>query len=949
MAKRAEAKYVVRAVDKTRAALRSIQRNFRNTGRDMQRMGQQISMGLTLPIAAFGVAMVKSAGNFEQSMNKVQALTSASGDQFAKLQKQAKDLGRTTQFSASEAADAMGFLAQAGFEANEVLGAMPSTLQLAAAAGIDLARAADITSNILTGYGKQVEDLAHVNDVLVKTFTSSNVNLEMLGETMKYVAPVASSVGLSFEEMAAATGLLGNAGIQASMAGTSLKKTISAMINPTDAIAKKMKDMGLNVMTASGDMKPLVTILKQLEDSGADTADLLEIVGERAGPALAALIQQGSGALATLTRELAASGGTAEKVAEVQMAGFNGAVRRLKSAFEGLQIAMASSGLLEWFTNFTQRIAAWVQRFSEASSHTHKLTIKIAALAAAIGPAIFVTGKLVALFAFLLTPLGLVVTLIGGMIFAWVKWRDQTTSIVKGVIDWVSGAFKKMTGWFGTTGKAILDNLIAPWRAWGKILGPIVSTVVAWIQEAFFELVGFVHRHIAEILSGSKKLLEILQNIPGHIGLSARSALMGLEQFGDEVQVKLENLTDPEKLKADMEKAFGAITGLVEVAKIQVESWINVAAADASDFLKVSLDKIITEFKKTKQLLENLGAPIPKKLTVGDVPDQVLKRIRNMAEKSIPYITRLRDALGSVMTGVPIQKHVEKFLQLALAYQKLGLSAEDAANRARGAMADLGDSTLQETTKIKQAAVSSAESFADYFVDAVKESKDALATLGDFAAHIFDQIARAAIRQRVIGPLLESLGLINKEKGGPVSSGSAYIVGEAGPELFLPKEAGQIIPAGHLQAMVQAAHASMAIQKAIGYAVKTSAQSLRELGQMTSTIFGQINRQARSGGVIGPVLKWWEKSERRATGGPVLGGQPYLVGEQGPELFVPASAGEVVPGGGALAGAGGMNISFNITANDARGFDDLLAKRRGMIVGMIQEAYNKRGRFGPLG
>ena len=135
-----------------------------------------------------------------------------------------------------------------------------------------------------------------------------------------------------------------------------------------------MKNMGISALTASGDMKPLTVILKQLEDAGADTADLLEIVGERAGPALAALIQQGSGALATLTRELETSGGTAEKVAEVQMAGFNGAVRRLKSAFEGLQIAMASSGLLEWFTNFTQRLAGWVQKFSEASKSPHRMT-----------------------------------------------------------------------------------------------------------------------------------------------------------------------------------------------------------------------------------------------------------------------------------------------------------------------------------------------------------------------------------------------------------------------------------------------------------------------------------------------------------------------------------------------------------------------------------------------
>ena len=138
-----------------------------------------------------GIASLKAFGDFEQGMNRVKAVTQQSGAAFEAMNSTALELGRTTQFSASQAADAMGFLAMAGFKANEIIAAMPSTLQLAAAGAMDLGRAADITSNILTGYGLAVSDLEHANDVLVTGMTNANVDLTMLGESFKMVGPIA--------------------------------------------------------------------------------------------------------------------------------------------------------------------------------------------------------------------------------------------------------------------------------------------------------------------------------------------------------------------------------------------------------------------------------------------------------------------------------------------------------------------------------------------------------------------------------------------------------------------------------------------------------------------------------------------------------------------------------------------------------------------------------------
>ena len=206
-------------VEKTK----SLSSGLNDLGNNLTSMGQGLTTSLTLPIVGAGAAILKVAGDFEYSMNRVGALTKATGEQFTQLEDLARELGATTQYSASEAADAMSFLAMAGFKTNDILDSLPGVLQLAAAGQVELAEAADISSNILSGFGMEAEEIARVNDVLAYTLSNQNVNLEQLAYTMKYVAPVAKSRGFSLEEMSAAAGILGGAGIQGEMAGTALR------------------------------------------------------------------------------------------------------------------------------------------------------------------------------------------------------------------------------------------------------------------------------------------------------------------------------------------------------------------------------------------------------------------------------------------------------------------------------------------------------------------------------------------------------------------------------------------------------------------------------------------------------------------------------------------------------------------------------------------------------
>lgn len=455
-----------RGLEQAQGRLNNIGKSMEDVGKRMQGVGKRMSTWVTAPIVGIGAASLKMAGDFEQAMNEVAALSGATGSELDQLRAKAREMGAATMFSASEAADAMGFLAMAGFDTNQVLEAIPGTLQLAASAQMDLGRAADIVSNILTGYNKTTEDLAHVNDVLVKAFTSANTNLEQLGEAMKYAGPVAASAGVQFEEAAAAISLMGNAGIQGSMAGTSLRGALSRILSPTDAAAGAMERAGLAFTDAQGRVLPLVDILEQLGPHAENTGLFMELFGQRAGPAMSALVSQGSDALRDLTAELEESGGTAKRIGDVQMQGFNGAMREMKSAIEGLMIAIAESGLIEFMADLVRHVTSFVRVMSETNPEILKWGTIIAGAAAAIGPLVLGLGTLVAGLGAVIPvvgslgvaitgliaatgPIGLFIAATGAIIAAWTIWGDDIREVIGGTVEWISETFTGL--WEGVT------------------------------------------------------------------------------------------------------------------------------------------------------------------------------------------------------------------------------------------------------------------------------------------------------------------------------------------------------------------------------------------------------------------------------------------------------------------------------------------------------------------
>lgn len=296
-------------------------------------------------LGASVIAPVRVAVNFEQSIARLGSITGADAASLQSLEKMARKLGETTTFTASQSADAMTYLGMAGFKTNQILAATPGMLRLAIAAGSDLATTADIASNILSGFSLAAEETGRVGDVLSATFTSSNTTLQMLGDTLKYAAPVASSVGTSLEELAAMAGLLGNVGIQGGMAGTVLRAALLRLSSPPREAADAIEQLGVSLVDAGGNLRSVPQLLQEIAaatDSmgSADRADLIQkLFGTEAAAGMAELLKQSaSGGLTDFVNKLQSSSGATGELARRMNDTTRGSLKRLGSALESLAI-----------------------------------------------------------------------------------------------------------------------------------------------------------------------------------------------------------------------------------------------------------------------------------------------------------------------------------------------------------------------------------------------------------------------------------------------------------------------------------------------------------------------------------------------------------------------------------------------------------------------------------
>jgi len=465
MAGKASAKYVITAENKTHKAFKSIKKSLKSVGGSAAALGKNITTKMLAPMGAFAGFSLKTAGDFEAAMNKVSAISGSTGETLKALENQAKELGRTTQFSASEAADAMGFLSMAGFDAQKTMAAMPGILDLAAASSTDLATTADIASNILSGLGMEASKTGQLADVMAKATASANLNVLELGEAMKMAAPMADAANLSLEGMTAIMGKMADAGIKGTMAGTAVKAGITKLLNPTKQVSGLLDGMGVSIKNTDGSMRNFIDILSSLEKAGAGASEFTRIFGERAGPALLASTKQGVGAIKELKAKLQDAGGTAKTMADTQMKGLNGSIKKLKSAFEGLQLAVANSGLLEWATKMTDKLTAFMAKISGTGGAMSGLGENIAAFAKVIQDKLAVAWKIIK-------------DIFGGF--------SQHLEPIKQAWGELTKAWDDlMASIFGAESAGQAESMKAFWSAVGQLLGVTIRVAVGAVTLAF--------------------------------------------------------------------------------------------------------------------------------------------------------------------------------------------------------------------------------------------------------------------------------------------------------------------------------------------------------------------------------------------------------------------------------------------------------------------------------
>ena len=454
-------------INRARVAQEKLNKAFAKQSRAKSAMGSRA--GKTVKAGLATGAMVGAAAlpvanslDFSEGMAKVKAVSNATGPEFQALRSQALELGESTQHSASDAARGMSYLAMAGFKTGQILGAMPGILDLTTASGEELGTTADIGANILSAFGYKAERMGTVGDILTKAFTTSKTTLSGLGETLKYVGPLARSAGISLSTTAAMAGKLGDEGIDSSMAGTSLRSIMSHLAGPVKAGQEAMDALGIETKDQAGNLRDIIDLFEEFAEKTKDmgSGDRLEaykeIFGAEAASSAAILIKQaGTGALREYSKQLEDSGGVAKKTARVMGDNLKGSFIEVGSAIEG-----ASISFTDVFTPALKAgakiIAGTVRGTSGWIKEHQTLTKIIAGGTIAIGGAVTVAlglGTAISAVSFAVSGLAVLGPIVGGLTAAFGALSVATLPI-SGTVLAISAA----VGGLGAAAYAVYKN-----------------------------------------------------------------------------------------------------------------------------------------------------------------------------------------------------------------------------------------------------------------------------------------------------------------------------------------------------------------------------------------------------------------------------------------------------------------------------------------------------------
>ena len=578
---------------------------------------------------------VKPAVDFELAMAKVGAITNEAADSkgFKALTKQARELGRTTQYTASQASEAMQFLGMAGLNTNQILAATPSVLNLAIAGNMDLGRTADITSNILTGFNMEAERTGEVADILAQASRTTNMNVEMLGQTMKFIAPAAAAVGGTLSETATLAGVLGDAGIQATMAGTMLRSTYLRLAAPAKAGAKALGQMrnemgisseempdvakeallaqkrlsGLGVkIFENGKMRSMVSILKEMHHATKNLADdeklsiIKDIFGTRStAGALAIFKSVETGRLDEVEQKINNANGAAKEMADRLKNTTSGAFKEFASAIESVGISIGSV-LLPAFASIAKTAANVAGRVSIFAEKFPVLT-KYLGLAIA-GMISFKVASIGMGFAFTFLKGGFL-SAKGALLAYKTAMTLMSFSIPKVILGIKALGIAIMSNPIGLIigGIAIAAGLlIKNWQPVGEFFKNLFSGVIGYFKKAF--------EWVSKLLKPLKTVAGVVvKRIKSVTGIFSDDEANNQSQIGDTIKDLESDNTDFSKIieTSNISNIAGnsSNSNISISAPITINAHTNVDEKTIANQVRIAIDEVIHKFAARKQAL----------------------------------------------------------------------------------------------------------------------------------------------------------------------------------------------------------------------------------------------------------------------------------------------------------------------------------------------------------
>ena len=471
--------------------------------------------GAATAVAGIGTAAIKVGSDFEAGMSKVQSISGASATEIQQLAEKAKEMGAKTKFSATESAEAFQYMAMAGWKTGDMLNSIEGIMNLAAASGEDLATTSDIVTDAMTafglaadgtttiikdGYTKEVSNATHFADVLAKAASNSNTNVGMMGETFKYVAPVAGALGFSVEDCATAIGLMANSGIKASQAGTSLRSIFSRMAKPTDEVKAAMDQLGVSLTNSDGSMKSLKEVMKDLRSGFAGLTEAQKaqmasaIGGQEAMSGLLAIVNASDEDYQKLENSIYDADGAAKEMADTMNDNLQGAITLCKSALESVGIALYEE-VQEPMKETIKVITSMVEDMNEAMAEKG-----FDGLIEALGNSIAELAKMAVDAA--PTLIGAAEDLIGTFISAIMDHQEEFAEVGATVVAELVKAIMNLAGDMWSAGVYLFTEFLQALAGHSEEIGQSFGEMIGKISEAVQENIPLIIRAAKDFVAG---------------------------------------------------------------------------------------------------------------------------------------------------------------------------------------------------------------------------------------------------------------------------------------------------------------------------------------------------------------------------------------------------------------------------------------------------------------